>query len=234
MFSFPLADTAFVRWGTAHWAALAVLLLAAALLFGLGRRGSEAQRTALSRALALFLPVQTAAEYLYRWLSPTPDPAGEYLPLHYCSVMMFISAYALWARRPWACAMVYFSVLTASIQALITPALAHTFPHPRYFFFFISHSSLLLAALALPLLRGWRARTWDFLLTAGLMDVYMLCIIPVNLLLGTNYGFTQEAPPGSILTHLGPAPWYFLLLHIPGIPLFWLLSLAVRPRKQSA
>lgn len=218
----------FVRWGTAHWGALGVLALVAAVYLYGGRRCKESVRVRLCRLLALFMLLLTAAEYVYRWLDPVPDPAGEYLPLHFCSVMMFVSAYALWTRAKWASAMVYFSVLTASTQALITPALTLDFPHPRYFFFFLSHSALFLAALALPVLRGWRSRLWDPLLTLGLMDVYMLCVIPVNLLLGTNYGFTQEAPPGSILTHLGPAPWYFLILHLPGLLVFYLLFLMVK------
>lgn len=223
----------FVRWGTAHWGALGVLaLVAAAYLYG-GRRCEESVRVCLCRLLALFMILLTAAEYVYRWLDPVPDPAGEYLPLHFCSVMMFVSAYALWTRAKWASAMVYFAVLTASTQALITPALTFDFPHPRYFFFFLSHSALFLAALALPVLRDWRTRTWDPLLTLGLMDVYMLCVIPVNLLLGTNYGFTQEAPPGSILTHLGPAPWYFLILHLPGLLVFYLLFLFVKEKGTS-
>lgn len=223
------AQTAeFVRWSSSHWGALLCLALVGfAYLFG-GRRCGEKGRTLLCRSLSVFLLLQTAAEYTYRALDPVPDPAGEYLPLHFCSVMMFVSAYALWTRAKWARAMVYFAVITACLQGLITPALTFDFPHPRYFFFFLSHGSLFLAALALPILCGWRARKWDPLLTLGLMDVYMLCVIPVNLLLGTNYGFTQTAPPGSILTYLGSAPWYFLILHLPGLAVFYVLFLFVR------
>ncbi len=222
------ADPEFVRWGAAHWGALCVLALVAAALFVGGRRCGQVDRIRLCRYLAVIMVLLTAAEFIYRAWDPAPDPHREYLPLHYCSVMMFVSAYALWTQSKWASAMVYFSVLTASVQALITPALTFGFPHPRYFFFFLSHGSLFLAALALPLLLGWRTRKWDMLLTLALMDVYMCCVIPVNLLLGTNYGFTQYAPPGSILTYLGPAPWYFLILHLPGLVVFWLLSLFVR------
>lgn len=222
-----LATADFARWGTSHIGALVLLMFAVAGLVST-RRCSAQGRTLVCRGLALFLLMVTAAEYTYRALEPVPDPAGEYLPLHYCGVMVFVSAYALWFRRPWACAMVYYSVLTACTQALVTPALTHDFPHPRFCFFFASHSALLLAALALPLLQGWRTRKWDPLLTLGLMDVYMLCVIPVNLLLGTNYGFTQEAPPGSILSLLGPAPWYFLVLHLPGLAVFGVLFFFVR------
>lgn len=226
------AETAeFVRWGASHGAALAGLLVAgAALLLG-GRCCAEQGRRRICRAWAVFMLLQVVAEYTYRALDPAPDPAGEYLPLHYCAVMMFVSAYALWSRAKWACAMVYFSVLTASVQALVTPALAESFPSPRYFFFFVSHGSLLLAALALPLLADWRSRRRDPLLTLLLMDVYMLCVIPMNLLLDTNYGFMQRAPEGSILSYLGPAPWYFLILHLPGLAVFYLLSLPVRAKQ---
>lgn len=223
----------FVRWGAAHWGALGVLALVATAFLCGGRRCGEAGRVRLCRGLAGGMLLLTAAELAYRWLDPVPDPHQEYLPLHYCSVMMFVSAYALWTRAKWASAMVYFSVLTASVQALITPALTFDFPHPRYFFFFLSHGALFLAAVALPVLRDWRSRPWDPLLTLGLMDVYMLCVIPVNLLLDTNYGFTQYAPPGSILSYLGPAPWYFFILHLPGLAVFFGLYLFVKEKGRS-
>lgn len=223
----------FIRWSAAHWGALGMLAFVSLSLFVGGKRCTEAVRVYLCRGVAVVMLLLTAAEFAYRALESTPDPHREYLPLHYCSVMMFISAYALWTRAKWASAMVYFSVLTASVQALITPALHFGFPHPRYFFFFLSHGSLFLAALALPLLRDWRARKWDPVLTLALMDVYMLCVIPVNLLLGTNYGFTQEAPPGSILSYLGPAPWYFFILHLPGLLVFYLLFLFVKEKGRS-
>lgn len=220
----------FVRWSAAHWGALGMLALVSLALFVGGRRCGEEGRRRLCRGLAVVMLLLTAAEFAYRALDAVPDPHREYLPLHYCSVMMFVSAYALWTRARWASAMVYFSVLTASVQALITPALTFDFPHPRYFFFFLSHSALFLAAVSLPVLRDWRARKWDPVLTLALMDVYMLCVIPVNLLLDTNYGFTQYAPPGSILTYLGPAPWYFFILHLPGLGVFYVLYLFVRKK----
>lgn len=229
MMEFPVHD--FIRWSASHLGALAALLLICIVFLVGGRRCGEKVRCCLCRFLALSMLLVTLGEYVFIRLGHAAGPWGEDLPLHYCSVMMFVSAYALWTRAPWASAMVFFSVLTASVQALITPTLGLDFPHPRYFFFFGSHGMLFLAALALPLLCGWRARRWDFLLAAALMDCYLLCIIPVNLMLGTNYGFTQEAPPGSLLSYLGPAPWYYALLHLPAIGIFWALSLPVRERK---
>lgn len=57
---------------------------------------------------------------------------------------------------------------------------------------------------------------------------YAFCMVPVNLLLGTNYCFTQGSPvPGCLLDVLGPAPWYYLWLMFPAMLLFRLLMLPV-------
>lgn len=107
-------------------------------------------------------------------------------------------------------------MLTASIQGLITPMLYEGFPSAAFFAFFIGHGLLFISALYLPLVLEWRARPWDDVKTLLLCDAYLLLIIPVNIWLGTNYGFTRYAPEGSVLEYFGPAPWYLLTLQIPG------------------
>ena len=78
----------------------------------------------------------------------------------------------------------------------------------------------------------WRARPWDDVKTLLLCDAYLLLIIPVNIWLRTNYGFTRYAPEGSVLEYFGPAPWYLLTLQIPALAVLRLLYLTVRPRKK--
>lgn len=52
------------------------------------------------------------------------------------------------------------------------------------------------------------------------------------MLLGTNYGYTQGSPvPGCLLDYLGPAPWYYLLLQLPALGLFCLMTLPFRRRR---
>ncbi|MCQ2366924.1 MAG: TIGR02206 family membrane protein, partial [Akkermansia sp.] len=141
---------------------------------------------------------------------------------------------ALWWRKRWACALVYFAVLTASIQALITPAMADGYPSLPFFIFFISHGLLMVVALAVPVLIGWRARGYDDLRTLALMNLYVVLIIPVNIWLGTNYGYTQGAPlPGTILDYLGPAPWYYLWAELPALAVFRILMLFVHDKTEN-
>ncbi len=225
----------FIRWGAPHWGALAVICLCAAGVITLGLRCDARSRRKLGRTLGIVLLAEFIGEHILRQCLDSYGPWRENLPLHFCSVMLVISFIALWWRKRWACAFVYFSVLTASIQALITPALVKGFPSIGFFIFFLSHGLLFVAALTIPIVLGWRARWKDTLRSVLLGDVYLLCVIPLNIWLGTNYGFTQHGPEeGSVLDYLGPAPWYYLWLQLPALVLFILMFFPVRERKNAA
>lgn len=222
----------FTRWSESHLWVLAIVIITCALTIRAARRMDTAGRQRLCRALALVLAVTFIAEHIG---NACIMPYGEWiqnLPLHFCSAMAPVAFIALWYRKRWACAMVYFGVLAASIQALITPTLQADFPNIRFITFFWSHSMLALAALLIPLVLGWRARLKDTWRTVLFADLYLLCVIPINHLLDTNYGFTQYSPvKGCLLDYLGSAPWYYLRLQLPALGLFCLMRLPVREKR---
>ncbi len=223
----------FIRWGAPHIGALVATLLCATAVIAIGRRNNEQGRRTLCQALALVLAAEFLGEHILRQCLDSYGPWQENLPLHFCSIMLVISFIALWWRKRWACAFVYYGVLAASVQALITPALVKPYPSIAFFIFFLSHGLLFVAALTIPIVQGWRTRGKDIVRSVLLGDVYLLGIIPVNIWLGTNYGFTQHGPvEGSILDYLGPAPWYYLWLQLPALLLFYAMSFAVREKKK--
>lgn len=225
----------FVRWGVSHVTVLALAALGAFSVLWWGLHRPQAGRYRLCRILALAVTAQFVGEYAWRTFSDNGLPWQENLPLHFCSLMVVLSVIALWWRRPWACAVVYFGVLTASIQGLITPALKADWPSTAFIVFFLSHSLLLIVALAIPVLLGWRGTLRDVLRSMLIMDIYLLCIIPVNVWLGTNYGYTRYSPvPGCLLDYLGAAPWYYLWLQIPALAVFRLMLLPVQRRNNSS
>jgi hypothetical integral membrane protein (TIGR02206 family) len=153
------------------------------------------------------------------------------LPLHFCSFMSILAVIALWFRWRPACTLVYFGVLVGSIQGLITPAMANGYPSLAFYVFFIAHGLLLIVALAIPVLMGWRARGYDDIKALLLMDVYVLIVIPINLWLDTNYGYTQGVPiRGTLLDYLGEAPWYYLWAQLPVLAVFRLLMLTAHDK----
>lgn len=212
-------------------------MAAAAMTLGIiggGRFLQEEGRRKLCRVLAVVVGIIYAADSSFILITQHHGSWEQNLPVHFCSMMLMVASFALWTRRRAACWLLYFGALTACLQGLITPALEADFPTLRYFLFFSVHGILVPAALAVPLLLGMRATVRDVWMSQLLMNGYLLCIHPVNLLLGTtNYGFTMESPvPGCILDYLGPAPWYYLFLQIPAFLIFCLLHLPVRQKKQ--
>ncbi len=223
----------FIRWSTPHLTVLALTVVLTAAFLITGRCMSQQGRYRLCRCLAMVMLLELVGEYALRLTTSEYGPWQENLPLQFCTLMGFISVIALWTRARRACSAVYFCVLTASIQALITPALAVGWPSIRFVLFFLSHSLLMVAALSGPILLGWRARGYDDLRAVLLGDAYLLCIIPVNIWLGTNYGFTRVSPAqGSMLDYLGAAPYYYLWLQLPAWGIFRFMYLFVRDKSE--
>lgn len=159
------------------------------------------------------------------------EPWQDRLPLHFCSLMALVCFIALWFRTPWACAVAYFGVLTASVQGLITPMLHDGFPSAAFFAFFVGTGFYDFRPLPSRRLQA-RAAVGRPCGLLGLCDAYLVLIIPVNIWLDTNYGFTRYAPAGTVLEYFGSAPWYLLTLQIPALVLLRLLYLTVRVRKK--
>ena len=224
-----------VRWSASHWGAVIVTLAVTFAIIGGAVRQPLEVRQKVCRALAVVVGLIYLADSGYILITQHHGSWEQNLPIHYCSMMLLVAVYALWTRNRTACWVLYFGALTACLQGLITPALERDFPTQRYFLFFCVHGILMPAALAVPLLLGMKARIKDAFKSLLLMDAYLLCIHPLNLLLGTNYGFTTESPvPGCILDYLGPAPQYYLLLQIPAFLVFSLMSLPVMERNGAA
>ena len=136
---------------------------------------------------------------------------------------------ALLTRRPLFCALTYFWGLAATIQALLTPAITVGFPALPFLMFFVHHFAVVIAALYLPLVLGWRAKTpfWKTPLEVfGWSQIYLVFAMAVNRLLGSNFAFASRPPDNpSLLDHLGAWPWY--LLAMQGIALAFFLLLAL-------
>ena len=215
--------------GMSHWAALAVLLAAGLCLVELGQsyKKSVRNRTTFWLGTACLLSL---VPDLIALLADEPDKSWEWLlPLHFCSVMQVACALSLWIPSRILRSIVYYCVLCATLQGLVTPSVAHDFPSWTYFAFFFSHGGTVIAALYLPLALQWKPARWDFLWALLFANLYLAAVHPVNKFLGTNYGFTVSTPAsGSVLDLLGAWPWYLLWMQIPALILMYLLTLPFR------
>lgn len=213
----------FVLFGAAHLAALGVVLLANLLTPSL-KRASPSAKDAFRYGLAAILIINETLWHI--WNAATGQwTIQTMLPLHLCSVLVWLSAYMLLTRNYRVFEVIYFLGIGGATQALLTPdAGIYGFPHLRFFQTMISHGAIVTAAVFMTTVEGNRP-TWKSLPRVfAAMNVYMLAVFPLNLLLGSNYLFIAHKPEtASLIDMLGPWPWYILGLEAIGLVVSLLL-----------
>lgn len=147
------------------------------------------------------------------------------LPLHLCSLFVFLSAYMLVAKHYKIYEFAYFMGIAGATQALLTPdAGAYGFPHFRAFQVMVSHGCIVTAAVYMTVVEGFRPTWVSYLRVVIGTNLYMLFVGLVNWRLGSNYLFIAHKPEtASLLDVLGPWPWYILAMEALGLVLCLLL-----------
>jgi hypothetical integral membrane protein (TIGR02206 family) len=154
----------------------------------------------------------------------------DLLPLNLCNITAWVAVIACLTLSPAAAEFTYFLGFCGAGMALLTPDMGSAW-HTR---FFVNHGAIIIAGAALvygrlaPLRPGaiWRAfgYFWLYLGVVGLFDWKF----------GANYAYLRQKPgTGSVLSLLGPWPFYLLWAAPVALGLFWLLWLPAHPRSTS-
>jgi hypothetical integral membrane protein (TIGR02206 family) len=216
------------QFSVAHLAALAVLLGAGVVVVAGPRHRPDRTEWWLrwpARTLAAVILAGWAGEYLAEAVRGTWDVRYS-LPLQLTDAASASAIVALLTRRRLAIELLYFWSFSASLQAVLTPDLGRTFPSFFYFTYFAYHIGAVVAALLLVFGCGLyprrRAILWAYPLTlawaaiAGTGDV----------LSGGNYMYLRFKPVhNSLLSVMGPWPWYIAAGAGIGLVLFGVLQL---------
>ncbi len=214
--------------GTSHWVVLFTCVVTGMLLIrwrrGAGERSGRRADLMFAVLLAGVWPVSLLQQVAHGTLN-----LHNALPLHLCDVALLTSLVALTTQRMRAVELSYYFALAGTSHGLLTPALDVDWPHPRFVTFFVHHGGVVLAALYLVLgVRLVPVRGSVLRALKGLA-LYAVVVGGLNWLLGTNYGFLCAKPPSaSLLDHLGPWPWYLVVLLGVAGSVFVLLSLPLR------
>lgn len=224
-FTADYTGTPFQFLGTAHIIALVFVLLLN--LFWTQLRGiSEKQKLHIRQALAIVLILNEIGYHLWNIYYGTWN-IQEHIPLHVCSVLVWLSAPMLLKRNLYIYEFAYFMGIGGALQALLTPDVGiYGFPHYRFFQTFISHGLLVSAPLYLTIVEGFRP-TWRSLIRVIVgMNIYMLIVFFINQAIGSNYLFVAHKPyTPSLLDVLPEWPIYILYIEAIGIILSLLLYL---------
>lgn len=204
--------------GGAHLVALG-LVLALNLLFVVWSRGASPKTRVVFRYTAAgLLLANEAVWHVWNW-STGQWSVRTMLPLHLCSVMVYVSAAALVWKREWLYEPLYFLGISGAFQALLTPDVGRFgFPHYRFFQCFLSHGLIVSAPVYLTLVEGLRPTWASFRRTILAGNLYLVGVGAVNAIVGGNYLFIARKPEtASLLDVLGPWPWYIVGMEALGL-----------------
>jgi hypothetical integral membrane protein (TIGR02206 family) len=215
-----------------YWLAVAIGTVTTVALCVAARRAPGRWTRTAGRTISLVL-ISDAVAFVVVPLVQGRWSVRSSLPFALCDVALVVAAVACWSpARSLAVELTYFWGLAGTLQAVVTPDLTVGFPHVEFFEYVVGHVGIVLAALFLTVgLRRYprrRAVVRVFGLTVG----YTAVVGGFDWLTNSNYMFLAKLPPRtSLLSVLGPWPWY--IVSATGIAIVLLAALDTPFRKFS-
>jgi hypothetical integral membrane protein (TIGR02206 family) len=125
-----------------------------------------------------------------------------------------------------------FTALLGASQAVFTPLLNFDFPHFRFFHFFYTHLMMIWVVFYFTWVQGYRPTIWSVVKLFAFLNVLLPIIMLINKAVDGNYMFLSHKPnSASLLSLLGPYPWYILSMEFLLITLSLIVWLIFRKRR---
>jgi hypothetical integral membrane protein (TIGR02206 family) len=151
-------------------------------------------------------------------------------------VALVVAAVACWSPQ-WSLGveLTYFWGLAGTLQAVLTPDLDAGFPQLEFFLFVVGHLGIVIAALYLVVGLQRVPRRGSVARVFAITVAYASFVGVFNWLTGANYMYLTAPPENpSLLSLLGPWPWYLLSATAVALVLFVLLDAPFRGGRRSA
>ena len=103
--------------------------------------------------------------------------AKEHLPLHLCNIISLLLPVFAYTRKKWMYEVLLFWILAGTSQAIITPDLAHGFPHYDYIKYFVVHCGLVVFILYVTLVYGFRPTVKSIFKSFLALQVYFIAML---------------------------------------------------------
>ena len=232
----------FSLFGARHLATLALFALTAALCCRGYARADEKKRARMRRAFAILLLADELFKQAGLQIGGNFD--ASYLPLHLCSINIFLIAVHAWHRSRLLDNFLYYICIPAATAALLFPTWT-SLPAANFMFLHSTSVHILRAVYPMMLFAAGDIRPDAGGLGRSVLLLLVMAapIYGVNRLLDTNFMFLMYAPDGSPLAwfrdHFG-SHWIgfpVLLAAVDGImylPVLWKKRRAGAAIKQRA
>lgn len=190
------------------------------------RTGEQTIKRRLAIALALVLLLAEIGWHI--WAITYGEWTLENgLPLHLCSMLMWITVIALFWQKRALYPLVYFLGIAGSVQGVLTPdSDLFGFPHFRFLQTMVAHGGLVIAGFWVVFVENYRPDVRSIVRVFVGLNIYAAIVYPINLVLGSNYLYVVAKPDTASLLDVFPAwPWYILVLEVLAIGLCAILYL---------
>jgi hypothetical integral membrane protein (TIGR02206 family) len=200
----------FVPFSGLHLLAVAICALLILLLATAGRLlRTSGVEVKLRRSWVIFALCYWFA-YILWWNWNGLDVYGG-LPLHLCDFNGIVAPLALLTLNRWFRATLYFWSFTLTLQAFVQPMLSIGPAHLSFWAFWAGHTIIMASAVYDVAVLDFRPDWRDLGRVLIVSLAYVAVVTPINLELGTNYGFIGNPPPDKTLppfiNAMGPWPW---------------------------
>lgn len=212
--------------GLAHLVILGAVPLFAAVLAAVQRKLLPGHR-GLRFGLVILLFLSTAL-YYGNFALHGEAMFPNHVPLELCDASLWLVIIALLTLKPAIFDLAYYGALAGASMALLTPNLSD----PSLFLsvqFFADHGLIVAAVLYLVWSRQARPRPGSVGRAMLGLNIFAAIAGTFDFFFKTDYMFLRAKPRTvSLLTFLGPWPWYILACECVAFGLFLLLYLPFR------
>jgi len=208
----------FVLFDAAHLTAMGILAAICLSMLYFRTVWNEDARRRFRIGLAIFLFVCELSWHAWSLWTGTWS-IQTHLPLHLCSIFVWLSIIMLLTKNYAIFELAYFLGIGGAIQAVITPESGiYGLPHFRAIQTLAGHGSIVLAGLYMTWVEGYRPTWASFRKVVLWTNIYMVIVFFVNQAIGSNYLFIASKPnTPTLIDFLAPWPWYILQLEVIGL-----------------
>jgi hypothetical integral membrane protein (TIGR02206 family) len=217
-----------------YWAAVAIGAALGIAACVTARRHPGPGAAAIGKCIAVVLAT-AAILFVVRPAFAGTWTARSSLPLDLCDVALVIAAITTW-RPSWRLGveLTYFWGMAGTLQAVATPDLTTPFPDLEFFLFVVGHLGIVIAAMYLVVGLRIEPRRGSVARIFAITAAYTGAVALVDWATGANYMYLARAPgQPTLLSVLGPWPWYLLSAAGVALVLFTILDAPFRLRDRA-
>jgi len=215
----------FILFESAHLVILLIIVVVNLWMLRL-KESNKSTRKAVRWTMAIILWVNEAAWHVWNVYLGTWN-IQTMLPLHICSVLIWLSGFMLIFKNYQIYEFVYFLGIGAGLQALLTPDVGiYNFPHFRFLQAFIGHGLVLTSGIYMTTVEGFRPIWKSMFRVIIISNIYMVVIFFVNNAIGSNYLMVNGKPSVKSILDLMP-DWPIYLFYVEAIGIITCLLLYI-------